>query len=104
MTKVLDKIDVHQLQLDKKASTITKGVGICNIMDQYPLRITVYYLPQGEIMKLHDHPTMEVVSYLLQGKMQAQLYTPIEQDIYTKRVATLTKGCCSFIDGQRGNL
>jgi hypothetical protein len=40
-------------------------------------------------MKLHDHPTMEVVSYLLQGKMRAQLYTPLQADIYLKRVTTL---------------
>lgn len=47
---------------------------------------------------------MEVVNYLLQGKMQAKLYTHLEKDIYLKKVVTLTKGSCSFIDGQRGKI
>ncbi len=65
------------MRLDKNISNITNEVGICNILDEFPLRITVYYLPQGEVMKLHDHPRMEIINYLLKGKMKANLYTPL---------------------------
>jgi quercetin dioxygenase-like cupin family protein len=55
--------------MDKKEEVITSGLGICRIYEKHPLRISLYYIPAGETMKLHDHPGMEVISYLFKGKM-----------------------------------
>ncbi len=46
-----------------------RGVGIRNLLLFNSLRMTLYYLPQGETMKLHDHPSMSVINFMLQGKM-----------------------------------
>jgi hypothetical protein len=45
------------------------GVGIRNLLLFNSLRMTLYYLPEGETMKLHDHPGMSVINFMLQGKM-----------------------------------
>lgn len=54
-------------------------------------------------MKLHDHPQMEIISYLLQGKMRASLYTHLVDSTYGKKSVTLEKGEYSLIDGCRDN-
>lgn len=55
--------------LGMRPTASATGIGIRNILIQGPLRITIYYLPQGQIMKLHDHPQMEVVNYVIKGAM-----------------------------------
>lgn len=52
-------------------------------------------------MKLHDHPQMEIISYLLQGQMKVNLYTHLSDCIYRRERKTLQKGDYSLIDGCR---
>lgn len=33
------------------------------------LRLTIFHVPHGVTMKLHDHPKMHVISYILQGSI-----------------------------------
>jgi quercetin dioxygenase-like cupin family protein len=66
-----------------------KGIGIRNILLYNSLRVTLYHLPKGETMKLHDHPRMSVVNFIAKGKMEAQLYTKIKEDLYRKEVHIL---------------
>ena len=63
---------------------MTEGIAMGNIYFNHPLRISVYFLPKGETMKLHDHPNMEVVNYILKGKMQADVFTHLNEDTYKK--------------------
>ena len=46
----------EDLALDKTTENITAGIGIRNIFKNSGLRISLYYLPKGEVMKMHDHP------------------------------------------------
>lgn len=46
-----------------------RGVGIRNLLLFNSLRMTLYYLPQGETMKLHDHPDMSVINFMMKGEM-----------------------------------
>lgn len=89
-----------ELQLDH-ASTITSGIGIRNIFEFDSMRMTIYYLPQGEVMKLHDHPRMQVISYVLRGKMEARIYSPLPDRTYDKETAVLEEKSVRFIDGCR---
>ena len=61
-------------------------------MKQFPVRISLYYIPKGITMKIHDHPKMEVISYLVKGKMKASLFTHKHDDIYSKTSAILGPG------------
>lgn len=45
------------------------AIGIRNIFENPNLRLTVYYLQEGNIMKLHDHNEMHVISKVLSGKI-----------------------------------
>ena len=56
--EILPQLDLKVMGLREKEKVITKGTGIFNLFDEYPLRISIYYLPLGEIMKLHNHPKM----------------------------------------------
>jgi len=52
-------------------------------------------------MKLHDHPFMEVVNYVLKGKMEADIYSHVASDVYTKQSYVLEEKSVKFIDGLR---
>jgi quercetin dioxygenase-like cupin family protein len=56
-------------------------------------------MPKGEVMKLHNHPEMEVINYILRGKMEAKVYTPLLNNIYKKETHVLEPKHVSFIDG-----
>ena len=45
-------------------------------------------------MKLHNHPKMHVITYILQGSMQAKIFNKhsTEQELYTKTEIMLRKG------------
>lgn len=45
-------------ELKVKGEQPKRGVGIQNILLYKDLRLSVYYLPAGEVMRLHDHPKM----------------------------------------------
>lgn len=92
LPSILPQLDLTALRLDRHTSHIQQGVGICNFYAEQALRVTAYYLPQGEIMKLHDHPQMEIISYMLRGKMQASVYTHVEDNRYSKKTTVLSKG------------
>ena len=96
-------IDVDELHFDAKAKDITESIGIWSLFDSYPLRISFYYVPLGWTVKLHDHPTMEVVNYLLKGKMQSDHFTHIKNDVYSKRTQIFTPGSFGYIDGLKSN-
>jgi quercetin dioxygenase-like cupin family protein len=76
-----------------------KGIGIRNILMYNALRVTLYYMPKGEIMKLHDHPKMSVINFIAKGKMEAQLYTNLKENLYRKEVHALEDNSLKFIDG-----
>lgn len=42
--QLLKLIDFQQIGIQKDRG-ITRGIGLCNIYERFPLRITVYYLP-----------------------------------------------------------
>ena len=52
----LQKLKIDNFRIGKISQK--SGIGIRNILIQGPLRLTLYHLPQGQIMKLHDHPNM----------------------------------------------
>lgn len=54
-------------------------------------------------MKLHDHPKMSVINFVAKGKMEAQLYTNIKENLYSKEVHVLEQNSLKFIDGMRTN-
>jgi hypothetical protein len=50
------------------------SMGIRTIYAHPHLRLTIYRVPQSTIMKLHDHPNMNVLSYIIEGSMLASIY------------------------------
>jgi quercetin dioxygenase-like cupin family protein len=88
----------------EKAEKVNKGIGIRNIFEKGGLRITLYYMPEGEIMKLHNHPSMLVITYILHGNLQAEMYTPQGDNMtFSKEKSNLNSGDVAFIDGMRTN-
>lgn len=79
--------------------TSATGIGVRNILIQGPLRITIYHLPQGKIMKLHDHPQMEVVNYVIKGTMQANIYSHLNGNSYRRETQVLKGNSIKYIDG-----
>lgn len=58
----------------------------------------MYRVPKGITMKLHDHPKMSVISYVLKGSMQASIFNKIvttEGELYEKQVKKISKGMVS---------
>lgn len=83
---------------------VTTGVGIRTLFDYEDLRISLYYLPIDTVMKLHDHHDMQVISYVLEGRMEAKLYTPLEDGYYRKNVKTVEERSHSLIQDNNNNL
>ena len=93
----------ESLGLDK-ASNITAGIGIRNIFKKGGLRISFYYLPKGEVMKMHDHPEMLVITFVIKGLISADVYSPLEDCItFEREKQDWTSGNVAFIDGMRTN-
>lgn len=63
----------------------------------------MYYLPKNQIMKLHNHPQMSVVSCLIYGEMKASMYSLLQNEKYKKITKQLRSNDISFIDGQISN-
>jgi hypothetical protein len=81
-----------------------RGIGYRNLLEKKGLRITLYFLPAGETIKLHNHPAMLVVSYVVEGQLQAKLYSPTGSPaLYNKETSTLGRDTVSYIDGLRTN-
>ena len=38
------------------------------------MRISIYFIPQGTRIPLHDHPTMHVISKILKGRIDCDCY------------------------------
>jgi hypothetical protein len=82
----------------------SRGIGYRNVLEKKGLRITIYFLPAGETIKLHNHPAMLVVSYVVQGRLEAKLYSPTHSPgLYNKETSTLGGEAVSYIDGLRTN-
>jgi len=61
-------------------------------------------MPAGETMKLHSHPSMLVVSYMIRGRLEAKIYSPtITAGVFEKETLLLSPGAVSYIDGMRTN-
>ena len=54
-------------------------------------------------MKIHDHPKMEVLNYIIKGKLKADLFTPIKKDKYLKSTKIMTPGEFGYIDGLKSD-
>jgi quercetin dioxygenase-like cupin family protein len=60
------------------------------VLDEHGLRISLYYMPKGTHMPLHDHPQMMVLTFILEGQVSANFYTPtIHHSVYFKEHLTL---------------
>lgn len=86
----LIKLKVEELGIDS-AKLMKSGIGYRNIVEKKGLRITLYFLPAGERIRLHNHPLMLVVSHLMKGKLEASYYSPTATPcVYNKETLTLT--------------
>ena len=83
---------------------ITTGVGIRTLFDFQDLRISLYYLPTDTVMKLHDHHNMQVISYILEGAMEAKLYTPIDNGLYKKTIKNVQEKSFTLIQDNNNSL
>ena len=55
-------------------------IGVRHLYQEPDLRLSVYCLPKGSKMKLHDHPTMKVLAYILEGSMEARIFNKEKTD------------------------
>lgn len=103
VTRALKDLRLQDLGVNKEKLE-TRGVGYRNILEKKGLRITIYMLPVGETIKLHNHPAMLVVSYVIQGRLEATLYSPTgSPGLYNKETSRLESESLSYIDGLRTN-
>jgi hypothetical protein len=101
VTQALRGLRLQDLAVNKE-KVEPRGVGFRNILEKKGLRITIYLLPAGEIIKLHNHPAMLVVSYVVQGCLEAKLYSPTgSPGLYDKETSRLESESLSYIDGLR---
>lgn len=71
-------------------------------LDSIGLRMSIYYMPKGTKMPIHNHPQMMVVTYIIEGQVLANLYTATQQpEIYTKEEFLLKNQSLALIDGLR---
>jgi len=61
-----------------------KAIAVRNLYSHDDLRLSVYCLPKGAVMPIHDHPSMFVLTYLLLGDMLMSSYTRVGKDAYKK--------------------
>lgn len=60
---LIDYLHIN-LNIDK-FNHIKQNIGCGNIYNEDDLRISIYYVPKNNLMKLHDHDNMKVLSYLI---------------------------------------
>jgi hypothetical protein len=100
VVKHLKQLQLQDLKLSLPAHP--QGIGIRNILELGGSRITLYFLPAGQTMKLHNHPSMLVISHLLRGDISALLYSPTPQPaVFRREALRLRAPDCAFIDGIR---
>lgn len=44
---------------------------------------------------------MSVINFMVKGKMEAQIYTSIKENLYRKEIHILEQNCLKYIDGMR---
>lgn len=73
--------------------------------DHPDLRISIFHVPQGSTMKLHDHPKMHVITSILQGSMQATLFNrhPQKHELFLKDIKKLNKGAIHLTEQKVDN-
>ncbi len=67
--KLFETMTVTDKDLKVYPTVNKKAIGIRNLFENPNLRLTVYYLEEGTVMKLHDHNEMYVVSKVLRGRL-----------------------------------
>lgn len=98
-------LEVHEMSLPpfKFGSKIAERT-LQTALDDDGLRISLYYMPKGTRMPLHDHPQMMVLTFILEGQVSATLYSPtIHHSIFFKEEITLKSQSFALIDGIRTN-
>ncbi len=65
-----------------------------NIVQEETHDITVFVIPKGNSIPLHDHPGMLVASKLLQGELEVESYSEAHNGLYksTKEIRTHEEG------------
>ena len=78
-------LDSVKIPIDTVKNT-SQVIRVRNIFAHPLLRISIYHLPKGITMKLHDHPTMNVISYILKGSITAHIFNPVSNSpLYEKK-------------------
>lgn len=97
---VLNNLDIPFVSPQK-----ARFIGARNIFSHPQLRITIFHIPQNKTMKLHNHPHMHVLTYILQGSMLAKIFNqhPKKSDLYLKTEKILSKGMQSTLDPNINN-
>ena len=58
-------------------------------------------------MKLHDHPTMKVITYILEGSMEARIFNKEKTDngetVFRKTVKYFERNQIALIEGEKDN-
>lgn len=67
----------------------------------------MFKVPYGIKMKLHDHPKMHVITYILKGSMQASIFNKVKStdgsNLYEKEIKKLSKGEISITESNVDN-
>lgn len=50
-------------------------IAIRNILVHPLLRISIYNIPPATAMTLHDHPSMNVLTYIMEGRVKAEIFS-----------------------------
>lgn len=83
----------------------SRSIGARNIFSHPELRLSIFHIPHKKTMKLHNHPKMHVLTYILHGNMLASLFNPhpLQPSLYTKNVKLLEKGAKHITDVCKDN-
>ena len=79
-------------------------VGIRTIYSHKNLRLSVYHLPKNLIMKMHDHPSMQVMTYVLAGNMKARTLTHKKKNLFEQKIKDIGIKDIMTIDGIEDNM
>ncbi|MBS1889656.1 MAG: hypothetical protein JST59_00055 [Actinobacteria bacterium] len=93
-----------RFEADLLLKNFPKCIAVRTLYSEDDLRLSVYCLPKGVVMPIHDHPSMFVMSYVLFGEMFARTYTRMGKDVFKKESRTLKKNEYMVIEGERHNL
>ena len=88
-----------RFQVEELLKDFPTSIAVRTLYSQNDLRLSVYCLPKGITMPIHDHPSMFVLSYLLLGEMFVRTYTRLGKDTYKKESRNIKKEEYMVIEG-----